>query len=109
MEVRVQTCARNKATKQFIEERGRQSGPLLTHLGGSYLSRFQFNKVLESAVDIACPREKCIKSHSFRIGGATNAMYKCIPYESIKAMDRWQSDAAKSYIRIPPIEVKNLI
>ena len=59
-------------------------------------------------MDIACPGEKCIKYHSFRIGGATNAMCKGISYESIKAMGRWQSDAAKSYIRIPAIEVRNL-
>ena len=36
-----------------------------------------------------------VKSHSFRIGGATNAMCKGIPYESIKAMGRWKSEAAK--------------
>ena len=49
------------------------------------------------------------KSHSFRIGGATNAISKGVPYEKVKEMGRWQSDAAKRYIRIPSINVAALV
>ena len=49
-----------------------------------------------------------VKSHSFRIGGATNAICKGVSYDKIKEMGRWKSDAAKRYIRIPTIEVNVL-
>ena len=80
--------------KKYINERGQQDGPLFFHADGSYLSRFQFNKVLEQAVEFVDDTIKKIKSHSFRIGGATNAICKGIPYEQVKEMGRWQSDVA---------------
>ena len=50
-----------------------------------------------------------VKSNSFRIGGATNTISKGVPYEKVKEMGRWQSDAAKRYIRIPSINVAALV
>ena len=50
-----------------------------------------------------------VKSHSFRIGGATNAISKGVPYEKVKEKGKWQSDAAKSYIRLPCINVAALV
>ena len=52
---------------------------------------------------------KNIKSHSFRIGGATNAICRGIPYDQVQEIGRWQSDAAKRYIRVTTIDVATLI
>ena len=96
------------ATKCFIAQRGQYAGPLFSHFNQTYLSRFQFNAILKSAMNFVVPEITNVKSHSFRIGGATNAVCKGIPYEVIKAMGRWKSDAAKRYIRMPIIKVSDL-
>ena len=95
--------------KNYIAKRGQHAGPLFCHADGSFLSRFQFNKVLEKSVEFVDNTIKIIKSHSFRIGGATNAICKGIPHEQVKEMGRWQSDAAKIYIRIPSINIAALV
>ena len=95
--------------KQFVEKRRFQPGPLFRHADMTLLSRFQFNKVLQMAVEIVDKSITNVKSHSFRIGGATNAISKSIPYEKVKEMGRWQSDAAKRYIIIPSINVAALV
>ena len=95
--------------KEYIPERGHHDGHLICQADGSYLSRFQFNKVLERTVDFVDDTISNVKSHSFRIGGATNAICKGIPYEKVQEMGRWKSDAAKKYIRVPMIDVATLI
>ena len=94
-----------RATLEFLKLRGTNPGPLLMHYNGTFLSRFQFNKVLAAALKLADPSKTNVKAHSFRIGGATNAMFKGIPYEQIKSMGRWKSDAAKLYIRQTDINI----
>jgi hypothetical protein len=96
------------AAKCFLAQRGGYAGPLFSHFNNMFLSKFQFNAVLKSAMKFVASNIENVKSHSFRIGGATNAMYKGIPYESIKSMGRWKSEAAKKYIRIPIIDVNDL-
>ena len=98
-----------QAMKEYITMRGLHAGPLFCHTNGFFLSRFQFNKVLELALQFCKEGTNNIKSHSFRIGGATNAMSKGIPYEQVKEMGRWQSDAAKKYIRIPTTDISKLL
>ena len=93
----------------FVEKRRFQPGPLFRHADMSYLSRFQFNKVLPMAIEVIDKSITNVKSQSFRIGGATNAISKSVPYEKVKEMGRWQSDAAKKYIRIPCINVAALL
>ena len=95
--------------KEYIPERGHHEGPLFCHADRSYLSRFQFNKVLERTVEFVDDTISNVKSHSFRIGGATYAICKGIPYEQVQEMGRWKSDAAKKYIRVPTIDVATLI
>ena len=96
------------ATTEFLAIRGKRPGPLFMHYNGTYLSRFQFNKILEGAMQVAAPEKRNIKAHSFRIGGATNAMFKGIPYTKIQQMGRWQSHAAKRYIRQVDVNVESL-
>ena len=98
-----------QAMKEYITKKGLHAGPLFCHINAFFLSRFQFNKVLEFALQFSKVESSNIKSHSFRIGGATNAMSKGIPYEQVKEMGRWQSDAAKKYIRIPTTDITKLL
>ena len=98
-----------EAIMAFIEIRGRKKGPFFQHFNGTFLSRYQFNKVLQMSLKKADPAVAGIKTHSFRIGGATNAMFKNIPYTKIQEMGRWKSDSAKRYIRSVEIEVSSLV
>ena len=97
-----------ETTLAFIKMRGVRPGPLLTHFNGTFLSRFQFNQVLAKALKFVDPSLTNVKSHSFRIGGATNAMYRGIPYTQIQKMGRWKSNAAKKYIRQVDINIAAL-
>ena len=94
--------------REFINIRGCHEGPIFCHFGKSFLSRYQFNKVLEMSMKFVDASIINVKAHSFRIGGATNAICKGISYEKVNEMGRWKSDAAKSYIRILTIEVNVL-
>ena len=73
-----------QSMKKYILERGHHDGPLFCHADGSYLSHFQFNKVLERTVEFVDDTISNVKSHSFRIGGATNAICKGIPMRKYK-------------------------
>ena len=97
-----------QATREFLAIRGTRDGPLLVHYNRTYLSRYQFNSTLGSTLRIAEPGNPNIKAHSFRIGGATNAMSKGIPYSQIQQMGRWQSHAAKRYIRQVDIDIASV-
>ena len=88
------------AMHEFINIRGCHEGPIFCHFGKSFLSRYQFNKVLEMSMKLVDASITNVKSHSFRIGGA---ICKGVSYEKVKEMGRWKSDAAKSYIRIPTV------
>ena len=68
-----------------------------------------FNKALQMAIGVIDKSIKNAKSHASRIGEATNAICKGVPYEKVKEMDKRKSDAAKSYIRLPYINVAALV
>lgn len=97
-----------QAAKEFLAIRGTKNGAFFMHYNGTYLSRYQFNSVLASTLKFADPSKPNVKAHSFRIGGATNAMSKGIPYSKIQEMGRWHSHAAKRYIRHVSIDVASL-
>ena len=93
----------------YAKQRGRVPGPPFVHNDNSFVSIFQFNAVLKSVLKLALPGCNSIKSHSFRIGGATNAIARGIPYEDVQIMGRWRSHAAKKYIRVQEIDVARLV
>ena len=51
------------AAKGFIAQRGRYAGPLFSHFNHTFLSRFQFNKVLQTAINFVSPDVKNVKFH----------------------------------------------
>ena len=61
----------------------------------------KFDSMLKSLAAAINLDPSQISGHSFRSGGATLAFQAQIPAELIKRLGDWQSDAYRSYIRIP--------
>lgn len=71
----------------------------LSHLDGSPLTPYQFRSVLAKTLKysgIDCSR---LKSHSFRIGGATYWIMQGFSEDEVKKMGRWSSNSYKLYVR----------
>jgi Phage integrase family/Phage integrase, N-terminal SAM-like domain len=83
----------------YLAYRNKSSVPLFCHFDGSPLTTFQFNYVLKRALKFAGLENTRLKSHSFRIGGATSLFKSGVPISEIKYRGRWQSNAYRSYIR----------
>ncbi|CAC5401663.1 unnamed protein product [Mytilus coruscus] len=73
--------------------------PLYLHFNGSPLTRFQFISILKKTLYF-CGVKDHIRSHSFRIGGASHYSRMGASDSEIKKWGRWVSDAYTSYIRI---------
>ena len=67
--------------------------PFLVHLDGNPLTRYQFAALLARALSFCEINTACFKSHSFRIGAATEAAIRGIPDQTIKQWGRWKSTA----------------
>lgn len=87
--------------KDFLEQRGQHSGPLFCHFDKSPITRYQVQAVLRRALSAVGEPCSNFSSHSFRIGSATSAAANSVSEEKIKEMGRWNSEAYKTYIRIP--------
>lgn len=72
---------------------------LFCHMSGAPLTRYQFCAVLRKAVQFLGLDSNKYKSHSFRIGAATQCALNGIDSESIKNMGRWKSSTYRKYIR----------
>lgn len=72
---------------------------LFVHFNAKTLTRYQFTSVLrKSLLFINAP--VFIRSHSFRIGGATYFSSQGVSDEQLKTLGRWKSGAYTSYIRV---------
>lgn len=77
---------------------------LFLHYNGAPLTRYQFSAVLKKTLKFCNIETGVYRSHSFRIGAATECASRNIPSEKIKLWGRWTSNAAYNrYIRIPEI------
>ena len=88
-----------KSTKAFLAVRPKLDGPLLCHLNGKTLTRYQFSAVLKKALTCLSVNYGYYKAHSFRIGAATTASKLGHSVETIKQAGRWSSDAYRLYIK----------
>ena len=68
-------------------------GPLIRHLNGDPLSRYQFTAVLKNALFLLDPRRENNQSHSFHIGAASITAKLGWSAEEIKMSGRWSSNA----------------
>lgn len=86
--------------KCYFKARGNQPDkPIFTHYDGSALTRFQFDSVLQKALNF-CDVKDRIRPHSFRIGGATELAKRGVSDTEIKKWGRWASNAYSVYIRL---------
>ncbi|KAM4017655.1 uncharacterized protein ACNLHF_023442 [Anomaloglossus baeobatrachus] len=88
-----------RLVERFMAVRGGLPGPLLRHLNGSFLSRFQFVAVLRLSLCNAGERPEEFGSHSFRIGAATEAARWGLGDEVVKRIGRWESSCFRRYVR----------
>ena len=88
------------AISRYNSIRPKFQGPYLCHISGSPLTSFQFSQVLKKSLNFIGIDTATFKTHSFRIGAATQMYLDGQNEETIKLKGRWKSNVVKSYIRI---------
>ena len=73
------------AVNEFCSVRPVGDGPFFCHTNGSPITRYQFSWVLAKCIRRVCPGCSNIKSHSFRIGRATQFFALGVSIEKIKS------------------------
>lgn len=94
-----------RAMRAYLQQRGYKPGCLFVFSDDSPVSRSKFVAFLKRCLNYCGEDTKSITSHSFRIGGATNAAQNGYSDDEIKKMGRWKSNALASYIRLPSVLV----
>lgn len=87
------------SVQRFLLQRPFINGPLLCHLDGAPLTRYQFSAILKRCLSRLGLQYDRYTSHSFRIGAATAAAVAGYPPDVIQRAGRWRSDAYHIYIR----------
>lgn len=87
------------AVREFINIRPICEGPFFCHANKNPVTRCQFSSVLAKCIKRVRPVCGHIRSHSFRIGRATQLSALGLSEDRIKTMGRWRSGAYKRYIR----------
>ncbi|KAK3107546.1 hypothetical protein FSP39_017027 [Pinctada imbricata] len=81
------------------------SGPLFQFASGVPVSQHFVSSHLQKAITFIGLSPKLYKSHSFRIGAATEATKRGLSQTEIQKLGRWKSDAFQKYIRISSFKV----
>ncbi|XP_077342712.1 uncharacterized protein LOC143987679 [Lithobates pipiens] len=85
--------------REFLYVRPACPGPLLVHVNGEFVSRFQFVWVFRKCLRALGLGGEKFSSHSFRIGAATEAARWGLDEAAVKRIGRWESRRFKSYVR----------
>lgn len=88
-----------KSLSEYLNLRPNIRGPLFCHINGDPVTRGQFAAVLGKCIKVT-NLSGIFKSHSFRIGRATDLAAAGVQPWAIMKMGRWSSDAYKLYIRV---------
>lgn len=88
-----------KAIKEFMAVRPNIRGSLFCHSDGSVVTRTQFSAVLAKAINKTRFLRAQYRTHSFRIGRATDLASDGYPSEIIRKLGRWSSDCVNLYLR----------
>ncbi|XP_029472859.1 uncharacterized protein LOC115099388 isoform X2 [Rhinatrema bivittatum] len=89
-------------TRSYLQiRRSTCGGPLLVHLSGLPLTRYQFARVLHLALTSLGMSTVGYSSHSFRIGAVTAAAGLGLQDSEVMAIGRWGSGRFRSYVRLP--------
>ena len=82
------------------------SGPLFQFPGGTPVNRHFFDHQLKTTLQAAGLDTKVYTGHSFRIGAASQAVTSLgLSEHEVQKLGRWNSNAFKSYIRIPQFTI----
>ena len=84
---------------KYISLRGNSPGPLFCYNNKPILHSF-YTKNLQTLLKHIGLDTNVFKSHSFRIGSATNAFINGASNQQLQHMGRWKSNAFEKYIRI---------
>ena len=84
------------ALSAYSQSRNHAPGPLFQFRNGSFLTRRDINKLLNTASQGSLH----LSSHSLRIGAASSAAAMGCPEWLIQCMGRWSSDCYKDYLRV---------
>lgn len=84
---------------QFCGIRPKSDGFLFIHVDGKPLKRTQFTSILAKAVQMGKLSDRHFRSHSFRIGRATQLASDGVSMDVIQRLGRWKSDVCQLYIR----------
>ena len=90
-----------RALEDFTYLRGGVDGALFSTPGGKPYATSTARDDLPSVLSFCGLDTKRYKSHSFRIGAASDAALRGFSDVQIRLMGRWRSDAFRQYIRLP--------
>ena len=90
-----------EALVQFRDLRGMCDGPFFSSPGGRPYMTNAAREDLRSVLSFCGLDTTRYKSHSFRIGAASDAAIRGFSDAQIRLMGRWHSDAFRQYIRLP--------
>ena len=90
-----------KALEDFTFLRGGAEGSLFSTPAGRPYTATAAREDLSSVLSFCGLDNKRYKSHSFRIGAASDAALRGFSDAQIRLMGRWHSDAFRQYIRLP--------
>lgn len=85
--------------QRYLKARPSVPGPLFCHIDGQPVTRYQFAVLLSRCASQAGLADQTIRTHSFRMGRATDLAARAVPVSAIMKLGRWSSDAYKLYIR----------
>ncbi|XP_060561111.1 uncharacterized protein LOC132720891 [Ruditapes philippinarum] len=88
------------AMHDYIALRGQSPGPLFSLPSGQPVPRKLFDKQLKSTLSFCGINSDRYKSHSFRIGKATDCAQRGYSDAKIRFLGRWNSNAFRKYIRV---------
>ena len=86
---------------RYLSQRPTTKSPFLfVHFNGQPLTTYQFKAVLKKALKF-CDIKGHFRSHSFRIGAASEAYKLGFSDDIIQKWGRWKSQSYRTYIRLP--------
>ena len=88
------------ALQEYLKVRGSHLGPLFMLSSGLAVSRSLLDRQLTSCLHFCGFDSSRYKSHSFRIGRATDCALRGYSDAKIRALGRWRSNAFLKYIRV---------
>lgn len=86
--------------RRYVVMRPKLVGLFFSHRNLMPLTRYQFSAVLAKVMHLLQLPGRQFRTHSFRIGRASDLHAMGVPDQVVQKMGRWQSSAFQTYIRL---------